>query len=209
VGDDGTVVAAPPVGGHPGGAIARRIGAFAYEFDARCFFQGHSGLLAPLVERVVGGWQGPVAYDLYAGVGLFALPLGRRYGRVIAVEGDRTAVRFARRNARLPKLPGVEIVGQAVESWIALGLPDDADRVVVDPPRDGLSLVVRRLLAGRRPRRITYVSCHAAALARDLAELAATHAVESIVLVDLFPQTGQMETVVQLVRRDAGPGAHS
>ena len=117
------------------------------------------------------------------------------------VEGDRIAARFARKNARRARLPGIEVVGQAVESWIVRGLADDVDRVVVDPPRDGLALVVRGLLAARPPRRLTYVSCHAAALGRDLKQLASNFDVESLALVDLFPQTGQMETIAQLVRR--------
>lgn len=200
-GDGGTVAAAPAAGGLPGGELRRRIGEFEYVYDARCFFQGHAGLVATLVERAVGEWSGAAAWDLYGGVGLFALPLARRYERVTLVEGDRVAVRYARKNARLARLGGVEAVGQAVESWIARGLPDDAERVLVDPPREGLPLVVRRLLASRRPLRLTYVSCHPAALARDLKELAAAYEVESIVLADLFPQTGHMETLAQLVRR--------
>ena len=200
-GDGGAVAASPPSGGLAGGELTRRVGDFEYRYDARCFFQGHAELTAPLVARSVGEWRGEAAWDLYGGVGLFALPLARRYARVVLVEGDRVAVRYARKNARLARLPGLEAVGQAVESWIGKGLPDDADRVVVDPPRDGLPLVVRRLLVSRRPRRLTYVSCHPAALARDLKELTAVYEVESIVLIDLFPQTGHMETVVQMARR--------
>jgi tRNA/tmRNA/rRNA uracil-C5-methylase (TrmA/RlmC/RlmD family) len=84
---------------------------------------------------------------------------------------------------------------------VAAGLAEEFDRVIVDPPRDGLSAAVRKLLAERPPRRLTYVSCHPAALGRDLRELAAAFAIESLVLLDLFPQTGHMEAVVQLTRR--------
>jgi 23S rRNA (uracil1939-C5)-methyltransferase len=79
-------------------------------------------------------------------------------------------------------------------------LPSGAARVVVDPPRAGLSLTVRRLLLDRLPDRLTYVSCHAATLARDLAELKAAYRLESLALLDLFPQTGHMESVAQLER---------
>ncbi len=202
VGEDGRVAAAPPLGALGGGELCRRIGAFDYRFDARCFFQGHAGLLAPLVEEVVGGWSGEEAFDLFGGVGLFALPLATTHRRVTLVEADRVAVRYATKNARLAHLANLSTVARSVESWVAAGLPDDADRVVVDPPRDGLSLVVRGLLLGRRPRRLTYVSCHAATLARDLRELAREFEVESLVLADLFPQTGHMEIVAQLVRKE-------
>jgi 23S rRNA (uracil1939-C5)-methyltransferase len=206
-GDGGAVSYAPVVEGLPHGELTRRVGDFDYAYDARTFFQGHAGLLGALVETVVGDATGESAFDLYGGVGLFSLPLARRYAKVVLVEGDRIASRFARRNARLAKLANVEVAPLAVESWIGGGLPDGADRVVVDPPRDGLSPTVRALLVGRAPGRVTYVSCHAAALARDLKALAGAFEIESLVLVDLFPQTGHMEAVVQLVRRgSAGAG---
>jgi 23S rRNA (uracil1939-C5)-methyltransferase len=201
LGDGGEVAAAPPLPGLPGRELVRRVGELDYRFDARCFFQGHSGLLARFVDRVVGDAAGELAFDLYAGVGLFALPLARRYRRVVAVESDRIAARYARKNAQAARTGEVEVVARAVESWAPGGLVAGADRVVTDPPRDGLPQVMRRLLVARPPTRLTYVSCHAAALARDLADLAGTFAVESLVLVDLFPQTGHMESIVQLVRR--------
>jgi 23S rRNA (uracil1939-C5)-methyltransferase len=200
-GDGGTVSYAPLLEGLPHGELSRRVGSFDYAYDSRCFFQGHAGLLGALVEIVVGDATGATAFDLYGGVGLFSLPLARRYTKVVLVEGDRIASRFARRNARTAKLANVEVAALAVESWIGGGLPDGADRVVVDPPRDGLSPTVRSLLVGRAPRRLTYVSCHAAALARDLKALASAFEIESLVLVDLFPQTGHMEAVVQLRNR--------
>ena len=64
---------------------------------------------------------------------------------------------------------------------------------------------MRRILLDRRPRRLTYVSCHAAALARDLRDLLQGYTLTSLALVDLFPQTGHMEAIVELVRRPAQP----
>jgi 23S rRNA (uracil1939-C5)-methyltransferase len=202
-GDGGVVTASPLVPGLAHGEVTTAVLDLAYAYDARCFFQAHRGLLPRLVEVAVGPWTGGEAYDLYAGVGLFSLPLARRYDRVVAVEGDRVAARFARTNSRRNRLgrgQEIEGVAQAVESWIA-ALPAGAARAVVDPPRAGLAPVVRQALRARRPERLTYVSCHAATLARDLADLAAVYAVESVTLLDLFPQTGHMEAVVQMVLR--------
>jgi len=204
VGGDRRVAAAPAVEGLGEGELRRVVAGFEYAYDARCFFQGHQGLLDALVERAVGEWRGDLALDLYGGVGLFALPLATRYARVVTVEADRIASRYARKNARAAKLGGIETVARSVDTWLAEGLPEDADRALVDPPRQGLSAPVRGLLAARPPRRLTYVSCHAAALARDLQTLAPSFAIESLVFFDLFPQTGHLETVVQLVRRDGG-----
>ncbi len=201
-GDDGAWTAAPLIAGLPHGEVTTQVGEFTYGHDARSFFQGHRGLLAPLAERVVGEWRGERAYDLYCGGGLFTLPLARRYRAVVGVEGDAGAVRFLRANARHNKVDNVEAVGRALEVWIR-ELPRDAERVVVDPPRAGLGTSVRRVLADRRPRRLTYVSCHAATLARDLRELGSLYRLESLTLADLFPQTGHLEVVVQLISREA------
>ncbi len=200
VGDGEALSVAPVVEGLPHGEIAVTVREVRYAFDARCFFQGHRGLLARLVEEVVGEEAGELAVDLFAGVGLFSLPLARRYERVVAVEGDRIAARYARRNARRNGAGNLEVEGRAVESWIE-ALPAAADRVVADPPRPGLGAAVLAALQQRPPRRLTYVSCHPAALARDLRILGVGHRLERLSLLDLFPQTGHLEVVAQLAAR--------
>jgi 23S rRNA (uracil1939-C5)-methyltransferase len=194
---DGEVTVSPTIPGLPHGEVSLKVGEFSYFYDARSFFQGHRGLLAQLVERVIGAWEGDLAFDLYGGVGLFALPLARRYRKVVTVEGDSVSARFARMNVRRNKLANVEVVARVVETWI-YGLPEGADRVVVDPPRGGLSPKIPRALLDRRPGRLTYVSCHSATLARDLRLLTRAYRIESITLIDLFPQTGHMEAIVQM-----------
>lgn len=204
-GDEG-VGAAPVVANLPHGELSIAVGETTYHFDARTFFQGHRELLGELVEAVVGSTGGERAVDLYAGVGLFSIPLARRFERVEAVEGDRIAARFCRKNARLNRVDGLEVTAQAVESRVG-GLPDDLDLLVVDPPRAGLPLGVRGALLVKRPRRIVYVSCHPAALARDLKALGRLYELEKVVFLDLFPQTAHLETVAHLVRREDPPEA--
>ncbi len=197
VGDDGAVTVSPVVEGLGQGEVSRRVGEFTYAFDARCFFQGHAGLLDELVEAVVGPESGEQAWDLYAGVGLFSLPLARRYAEVVAIEGDTVAARYARINARRNRVLNLEIGRGALDSRIG-EMPSGVDRVVVDPPRSGLTPAVLGALLARKPTRLTYVSCHAAALARDLRRLQPTYRLINVGLFDLFPQTGHMEAVVQL-----------
>jgi 23S rRNA (uracil1939-C5)-methyltransferase len=196
----GGISVSPAIPGLPSGEVTLTVGDITYGYDARSFFQGHRGLLPQLVAAVAGPWEGEAAYDLYAGVGLFALPLARRYGRVVAVEADTSATRYARNNARRNRLSNLEVVAKAVESWVT-ALPSGADRVIVDPPRAGLAAEVRETLLKRLPKRLTYVSCHPAALARDLRFLSAAYDLEKVILFDLFPQTGHMETVVQMTLR--------
>jgi 23S rRNA (uracil1939-C5)-methyltransferase len=196
-GDAGTITCSPPVGSLPRGEVAVTVEGDTLAFDARTFFQAHRELLPQLVDSVVGKWSGESAYDLYSGVGLFALPLSKKYRRVVAVDGDRVAGRYAKKNGRQGRVRNLDVVSAAVESWVK-SLPVGADRVVVDPPRAGLLAEVREILAERRPSRLTYVSCHPAALARDLGALARTYEIEELTFVDLFPQTAHIEVVAQL-----------
>jgi 23S rRNA (uracil1939-C5)-methyltransferase len=200
VGADGSLSTAPVVQGLPHGEVGRKVAGDELRYDARVFFQAHRGLLDRLVGEVVGEWEGKTAYDLFAGVGLFTMALARRYQTVTAVEGDRIAARYCRRNAKRAKLDGVEVIHQVLESWIH-HLDKDADRVLLDPPRGGLHRRVRDFLFEFPPKRLTYVSCHAATLARDLRILTRRLDIESVTLLDMFPQTGHMETVVQMTRK--------
>jgi 23S rRNA (uracil1939-C5)-methyltransferase len=201
VGENDALSSAPVVPGLPHGEVKLQVGDLEYGLDARCFFQAHRQLLPTLVEVAVGQWSGEEAFDLYAGVGLFSLPLASKYKRVVAVEGDRVAARFARRNGRVSRLGQLEVVSRAIESWID-ELPEKAERVIVDPPRNGLSRRVRAVIGSKAPSRLTYVSCHAGTLARDLRAFSELYSIEELVLLDLFPQTGHMEVVTQLVRRE-------
>ncbi len=200
-GHGGAWTMAPVIEGLPRGPVELTVSEDTYRFDARAFFQSHRGLLPRLVEAAVGPWQGATACDLYAGVGLFSLPLARRYRRVYAVEADPAAARYARLNVRRSGLSEIEILALRAEVALArMALP--CERMLVDPPRTGLSREVRDGLLARRPQRLTYVSCDPPTLARDLRQLTGVYRVDSWTLLDLFPQTGHMEAVVQLV--DAG-----
>ncbi len=195
---DGTVVAAPPTPGLGSGDLEVQILGSTFFYDARCFFQVNLELLPQLVEVAVGSWCGQKAVDLFAGVGVFSLPLSKNYDRVTAVESDGVAVRFGRRNVRVNRARGVEYVGLRVESAIEV-LQGKIDRVLVDPPRRGLPRRVCEALLEAAPERLTYVSCQPATLARDLRQLTTAYEVEKVDIFDLFPQTGHLETVVQLV----------
>ena len=199
-GEEGRWTMAPVVGDLPRGPVEATVGEHTLRYDARTFFQGHRGLLTRLVETAVGPWSGELAWDLYAGVGLFTLELARRYGRVLAVESDPAAARYARINARRNRLEKIEVLALRAEAALKR-LDEPCDRLLVDPPRTGLGRQVVDGLLSSRPRRLTYVSCDSPTLARDLGRLVGAYRVESWTLLDLFPQTGHMEAVVQLAAR--------
>ena len=137
---------------------------------------------------------------VYLAAAVVAVPLAKRYKKLIAVESDRTAVRYLRKNLKTSGARDFETESVTVEHWIE-ELPRHVARVVVDPPRTGLARKVRDVLLDRAPRHITYVSCNASTLARDLKRLLLGYDIESLALLDMFPQTGHMELVVQLVRK--------
>jgi 23S rRNA (uracil1939-C5)-methyltransferase len=170
-----------------------------YSYNAEAFFQINPGLLGSLIEFALGDVTGRLAIDLYCGVGLFTLPLARRFEGVIGVEGNPVAARFASRNLEhRAKLENARIVNQGVAQWFN-GRTLDADFILLDPPRAGAeSAVIKGILDFAAPR-VTYVSCDPATLARDLKKLlAGGYAIESLRAFDLFPQTHHVETVVRL-----------
>jgi 23S rRNA (uracil1939-C5)-methyltransferase len=189
----------------------------AYRVSAGSFFQTNRFLINELVSIVTAGRSGQLALDLYAGVGLFSTALAGDVDHIISVESSQTAASDLQYN--LP-LTG-KAVHAATEQYLAklgdngqagLGalrqgaalpppLVHKPDRVVVDPPRGGLGDRAARLLADVDAPRITYVSCDPATLARDLVPLEASgYRVDEVHLVDLFPQTYHLESVLHLIR---------
>lgn len=168
-----------------------------FRVSPRSFFQVNRFLIDALVDESLGSAEGASALDLYAGVGLFALPLARRFAKVAAVEAGASAVRDLEFNARRSSV-SVEVRQARVEDYIAK-LDKTPDFVLADPPRAGLGKAVTGHLERLAPPRITIVSCDPATLARDLAALK-SYRIERLTLVDLFPQTYHLETVAHLVR---------
>ena len=170
--------------------------------SAPSFFQVNTGAAEILIELVMEALHpadDEVAIDLYSGAGTFTLPLARRAGFVAAVEAYGPAVRDLRRNLERASLGNVDVIGgDAVREF-----PDeDADVLVVDPPRAGLAPEAVGLIAGTAARDVAYVSCDPATLARDLRRFVdeGTFCPVSATPVDLFPQTFHCETVVHLTR---------
>jgi len=173
-----------------------------YFYDARSFFQGNLYLVPQLVETALGGAGGKSALDLYCGVGLFTLPLARRFERVCGVEASDRAIDAARKNIEHARLENVEVFSDAVGDWLAENsdAAAEADFILLDPPRTGAERETIEQILKIRPSEVSYVSCDPSTLARDLRLLCDGDAYEirSITVLDLFPQTHHVETVVRL-----------
>lgn len=186
-----------------------------YRVSGGSFFQTNRYLIDTLIELVTKDRAGDHALDLYAGAGLLTLPLSQTFRQVTAVEAAPFAFHDLKRNApsNVHSFRGTaeQFLVSVVSGLSGFrsgnqkpGTANDEtvfDLIVVDPPRAGLGDVVPRLLDDLRVPRLTYVSCDPATLARDLKELlAAGFRIDELHLIDLFPQTFNLETVAQLKR---------
>lgn len=197
---DEAVSVAPSIAGFNARTVSRRIGDETYSFSADTFFQVNHELLEPVIAAAIGDATGQFAIDLYCGAGLFTLPLARRFARVTGVEAHPRAVEFARRNVERAKLENVEIANLGVADWVKHSLSFEVlDFLLLDPPRVGCENAVITGILALRPRRLAYVSCDPATLARDLKKLVADgYVLDSVVAFDMFPQTHHVEIVAQL-----------
>jgi 23S rRNA (uracil1939-C5)-methyltransferase len=203
--------------------VREQVGGASYLVSPTSFFQTNvaaAGVLVRVVLEVLADERFQRILDLYAGVGLFALPLAKAGRRVTAVEEDREAIASA---AAALRLNGIDpdrcrLVAARVEDMLGGPAGDgraarrrgqtmtavggEWDAVVLDPPRQGcppgvLDVVLRSL----RPARIVYVSCSPEALSRDMARVDGTgYEFERVQPVDMFPHTAHIETVVVLAR---------
>jgi 23S rRNA (uracil1939-C5)-methyltransferase len=174
-----------------------------YHLNAANFFQANNELSPALIESAIGLESGHTAIELYCGVGLFTLPLARRFKKVVGVESDVAAAEFARKNLDEAGLVNAKIDNEHVGNWLAWNElnPDlsSLDFLLLDPPRTGAESRVISGILKLKPKKICYVSCDPATLARDLKKLiAGGYSIDSIKAFDMFPQTHHVETVVHL-----------
>ena len=179
------------------GAVTYRVGEFHFRVSHTAFFQTNRHLLDAMIQAVLQDQEGDRALDLYAGVGLFSLPLARRFEKVAAVESSDAAARDLAANVGV--VGGrARVFHKTAEKFLAV-TSAAWDLVVVDPPRSGLAPGVVEHLRRILPRRLVYVSCDPTTLARDLALLTpAPFRIRSVETVDQFPQTFHIESVVHL-----------
>lgn len=179
------------------GTLDYAVGADVFRVGNRSFFQVNRFLAAPLAELAARGPSGGTALDLYSGAGLFSLGLARQFSRVVAVDSSRSATRDLEFNAARAGVT-IEVHRAAVDAFLD-SFQEPVDFLLADPPRAGLGRTVCASIARLRPRRLTVVSCDPSTLARDLRLLVdAGFQISSVKLVDLFPQTFHIESVVEL-----------
>lgn len=178
---------------------------FVAETPLRCtahaFFQVNPSateILVRLVQRAVGETRGKVVWDLYAGVGTFALTVAKNPRKAVAVEADPLAYGDAAWNAREGlRRPWVEVIHGTVEEVVP-NLPPRPDVAILDPPRGGCSKEALRAILGAKPKAIVYVSCDPPTFARDAATIRDQgYKLEWVEPLDMFPHTHHVELVAK------------
>ncbi len=204
----GTGSALEPTAAKRSGILQQTVGGESFRFSAECFFQANipvtEKLLADVLRIADTARAAPgIAIDLYCGVGLFTVPLARRYKRVIGVESHRPAVQFANDNLEAANLPKVRIANAPVERWVSQDQSKfgRVSLVVFDPPRQGAEPQAIAGILKLKPAHIAAVSCDPATFARDLRGLLdGGYELVNITAYDMFPQTHHVEMLAHLRR---------
>ena len=197
----------PPKGGIK---VVLRVQPENWDVPPDSFFQNNFFLLPELVEVIGGclrageaGGPGRRLVDLYCGVGFFGIELAGAVESFVGVEYDRRAIQAARQNAARRGIVNGEFISARAEEALP-GLLDtfspEKTAVILDPPRKGCQAEILRLLRGRPPAQVIYVSCHPATMARDLNVLCEGGVFElaRVQPLDMFPQTQHVECVADL-----------
>jgi len=216
-GVDGPHASLPPKGadyalGRPGGAIGNELFYSLPEFDVRLAFRPgdftqvnvHANrVLVRHAVQLLDPRAGERIGDLFCGLGNFTLPIARRGATVVGVEGSAAMVARATENARANGLSAVFYAADLFEttgdSFAALGA---FDKLLLDPPREGAIAVVKAIEPCSGPRRIVYVSCNPATLARDAAVLVREkgYVLRGAGIANMFPHTSHVESVALFER---------
>ncbi|MEG2139958.1 MAG: class I SAM-dependent RNA methyltransferase [Bilophila sp.] len=190
------------------GQLVEQIGHIQLSLGHNAFFQVNTPaaeLLYAEVERLSGlaSMEDPTLWDVYSGVGSIGFYLARHAKRIVAIEEMQGAVRCARSNAKALQLEKYKV--EAGEARSVLGrlakVGPRADVVVLDPPRAGIDTKLVQILCSITPKKLIYVSCNPATLARDAARLATAYTLVETRPVDLFPQSPHVESVSLFERK--------
>jgi len=186
--------------------LRKKVGGFTYNVTAGTFFQANDFMTDALVSHVIESFECVsqnygAALDLFSGVGLFSLPLARRFRDVTAVEYSRESHRLCVMNAAEAGIENLKAVCGDVAGWLDSQTSSCFDCVVLDPPRTGVGPGVMERVGRLAVKTIVYVSCDPQTLVRDLERLDMDYwRIVSVTGFDMFPQTYHFETVVKIKR---------
>ena len=174
------------------------LGGLCYTVSPLSFFQSHWRLnqeVVAFVKKVLRPLRGKNVLDLYAGAGNFSLPLADEAYTVIAVEENSAAIEDGKRNAERNRIGNCRFLHSSAERVV---VQERGPLLILDPPRLGLTGRTVEKVLSMMPERIAYISCNPTTLARDLRKLEARYDLESVRMIDFFPQTYHIESLTLL-----------
>jgi len=177
-----------------------------FQISLESFFQTNTRMARVFYSKILdfaGEAPNCVAFDLFSGTGTIAQILSRRFAMVVAIENVERAVHDARISAENNDISNVEFIFGSVEKQLAGAIGKyRPELVVLDPPRSGIAKSSLEKIIECRPKAIVYASCNPTTLARDLAMLTESYIISRAAIVDMFPQTYHIESIVRLDGKD-------
>lgn len=173
---------------------------FRYGYDN--FFQVNPRTFDKIIKFIKNNLKKDnILLDLYSGVGTVGMSLSDFFNKIICIEYDSTAKKFANENATSNNLKNVEIISGQAEKQDLNNFFKHADCLVVDPPRSGLHPKVVKEIILNPPKKFVYISCNPATQARDWVDLKSVYETFDWRLFDMYPQTPHIESVLIMTRR--------
>ncbi|MDR1195705.1 MAG: 23S rRNA (uracil(1939)-C(5))-methyltransferase RlmD [Endomicrobium sp.] len=175
---------------------------FYFNISPFSFFQTNSKgaeILYNEVLHLLNPSKDELLLDLYCGTGTIGICMADKVKKVIGIEQTASAIENAKTNALLNNIDNADFFASTAEKWVKENsLTFDA--IIVDPPRSGLTNDIIKFLLASQARKIVYVSCNPATLARDLTSIISdgTYILKAITPLDMFPQTYHVENAVLL-----------
>lgn len=157
--------------------------------------------LYDLIKEYLGD-NNKLVLDLYSGVGTIACYIAKQAQEIIGIEVNKQAVKDAKENAKKHRIDNIKFVAGDVEEKIKTYAKDNkVDAIIVDPPRVGLSEYTIESIIRSKAKKLIYVSCNPATLAKDLKVLGKYYEINKLSIVDMFPNTMHVESVTLLTRK--------
>jgi len=176
-----------------------------FRISLESFFQTNTRMARIFYNKILDFAEadtGLTAFDLFSGTGTIAQILSTKFKRVIAIESVERAVADARFSADLNDIANIEFIFGSVEKELSNAIRSASpELVVLDPPRSGIAKKSLDKILEAEPRAIIYASCNPSTLARDLGLLAPKYSISRMAIIDMFPQTHHIETLIRLDAR--------
>ena len=174
-----------------------------FRISLESFFQTNTRMARLFYSKIADfAGDGALAFDLFSGTGTISQILSPNFTNIVAIESVERAVKDARISAERNGISNTEFIHGKVENELSEALSSASpDVVVFDPPRNGVPKRSLEAIIATGPKRIVYASCNPSTLARDLNMLDALYSIDRIAIVDMFPQTHHIETIVRLSLR--------